>query len=336
MPNDSTHDPVSADEVERLLRQAGRRTTAPPDRREHARAAVRDAWRDTVRTRTRRRAMRLAIPAVAAAAVIAMVTVRQARTPVADVAAGREVTRIVTSTAAVRTTTAAGLRVDAAGDPIPAGATVETPAGVIATFALTGGGELRQNGDAAVRWTGPRRVTLERGEIYVDSESPGGGAIAIETPAGIVRDIGTRFAVRVDARGLHVRVRDGIVRLDTAGGSHQATVGTALSADRSGAVRTGATATVGPEWDWILRGTTFTLEGATLEQFLGWVHADGGLRVEIADAAIAARMGSRVLHGSIAGLTVAEALDAVLPTLGLAHRLDGARVIVSAARDGSS
>jgi hypothetical protein len=26
----------------------------------------------------------------------------------------------------------------------------------------------------------------------------------------------------------------------------------------------------------------------------------------------------------------------VLPTLGLAHRLDGARVIVSAARDGSS
>ena len=88
----------------------------------------------------------------------------------------------------------------------------------------------------------------------------------------------------------------------------------------------------GDEWAWILRGTRFRLEGATLAQFLQWIEVEGGRTVELTDAAIASAADRTVLHGSIAGLSVEEALDAVLPTIGMTYRTDGARVILTRPR----
>lgn len=330
MRDETGPDSVSERAIARLLRGAGHRAAPSPARREQARVAIREAWHDAARSRARRRFVRIALPAAAAAAIV-LLTLRQApMTPPAD--SGAAVARIVASTAAVRVVTGGAVRIAAAGDSVAAGSTVMTPAGTVVSFGLEDGGELRQNGDASIRWTGSRQVTLERGEIYVDSGQTGGGAIAIDTPAGVVSDIGTRFAVRVEGRSLRVRVREGIVRLDSAGRARDVRSGRVLVADGRGGVRVDAAPTFGDEWAWILQGTRFRLEGATLARFLQWIEVEGGRTVELSDAALASAADRTVLHGSIAGLSVEEALDAVLPTIGLTYRIDGARVIVTRPR----
>jgi hypothetical protein len=133
----------------------------------------------------------------------------------------------------------------------------------------------------------------------------------------------------VDGRALRVRVRDGRVRLDSAGRVRDAGAGGLLVADEDGVVRLEAAPTFGADWAWVLRATSFRLEGATLARFLRWVEEEGGRSVDVADAATAAAADRTILHGSIAGLSLEEALDAVLPTIGLTHRADGARVIVA-------
>jgi ferric-dicitrate binding protein FerR (iron transport regulator) len=330
MHDDSAHEPVSDDTLERLLRTAGRRAAPDAQRREQARAAVRDAWRHTKAARVRRRWLRVAVPAAAAAAVVIVMVALQTRRP--DTPAGAPaLARVVTSTAVVRVTTASGTRVAGAGDTIAAGATVDTPADTVATFALEGGGELRQNAGSTVRWIGQRRVAIERGQIYVDSGSPRGGSLVIETFAGLVHDIGTRFDVQIRGRELRVRVRDGVVRLDTGAAAHDAAAGRELVADASAGVRTQSTTTFGAEWDWILRATPFRLEGATLEEFLTWVEIEGGRTVVFADARLRAQTGGTRLHGSIRGLSMDEALDAILPATGLTHHAAGDRIVIARA-----
>jgi ferric-dicitrate binding protein FerR (iron transport regulator) len=329
MQDHSAHEPAGDDAIERLLRTAGRRAAPDAQRREQARAVVRDAWRHTHAARARRRWLRVAVPAAAAAAVLVVVALqtRGVDTP-ADAPA---LARVVTSTAAIRVTTASGTRVVGAGDAIPAGATVDMPADTVATFALEGGGELRQNAGSTVRWIGQRRVAIERGQIYVDSGSPRDGSLLIETFAGLVHDIGTRFDVQVRDRELRVRVRDGIVRLDTGAAAHDAAAGRELVADATAGVRVQTTTTFGAGWDWILRATPFRLEGATLEEFLTWVEIEGGRTVVFADSRLRARAGGTRLHGSIGGLSMDQALDAILPAAGLTHRAAGDRIVITRA-----
>jgi len=329
MQNDSAHEPPGDDAIERLLRTAGRRAAPDAQRREQARAVVRGAWRHTQAARARRRWLRVAVPAAAAAAVLVVVGLqtRGVDTPPDAPVLGR----VVTSTAAIRVTTASGTRVAGAGDAIPAGATVETSADTVTTFALEGGGELRQNADTMVRWIGQRRVAIERGQIYVDSGSPRSESLVIETFAGLVHDIGTRFDVQVRGRELRVRVRDGIVRLDTGAAAHDAAAGRELVADAAAGVRVQTTTTFGAGWDWILRATPFRLEGATLEEFLTWVEIEGGRTVVFADSRLRAQTGGTRLHGSILGLSMDDALDAILPATGLTHHAAGDRIVITRA-----
>ena len=67
----------------------------------------------------------------------------------------------------------------------------------------------------------------------------------------------------------------------------------------------------------------FVLEGATLARFLDWAARQQGWRWTYADPTMRARFDRVVLHGTLEDLTVPEALDAVLPTCGLAVRRAG-------------
>lgn len=318
-----------SDAIERLLRTAGPRTIPDGRRRELARAAVRDAWRDGLRSRSRRRWLTVAVPLAAAASIAVAVLLRR-ELPVAPPAA-TVVARISTATGAVRLSGPAGERTIASADVVHAGDAVETPPGVVATFALEGGGDVRQNGGTAVRWVDARRVSLERGHVYVDSGAPG-RAIDVATSAGTVSDIGTRFDVRAIGDEVRVRVREGIVRLGSGSAAREVTAGQGLIVTPRG-IRDEPVLTYGSDWDWILRGTRFRLEGATLERFVGWVGAEGGRRVEFHPSRLAQEHSAIVLHGSIEGLTMDEALEVAFTAAGLAYRLEGDRVIVSRAGD---
>jgi hypothetical protein len=88
------------------------------------------------------------------------------------------------------------------------------------------------------------------------------------------------------------------------------------------------------EWAWLESiAAPFTIEGAALDTFLRWVSREQGWEWQFRDAAAARHAKGVVLHGSIEGLTPAEALEAVLPTCGMTSQRRGGNLIVGLAPD---
>jgi ferric-dicitrate binding protein FerR (iron transport regulator) len=309
-------------DLERLLRLAGRRPEPSAEGRARARIAVHDAWEAAVSTRTRRRWTLVAWPVLAAAAVL-IAFAQPWRRPGPAVAID------------VGTIAVGGLQIDAhegrAGDVLKSGTTLHTPEGRVAAVTLVGGARVRLNAGTTVRLIGLRRLRLERGQVYVDAGRNEGPDLTIETSAGELRDIGTRFDVSSDGQGVRVRVRDGIVRLTARGRDRDVRAGQEMRAGTNGEVVIGGAVTHGPDWDWILKGAPFAIDGATLEAFLRWVETEGGLVVEFADPALRDRVRSTVLNGSIATLGLEDALAVILPASGLSYRILGDRLVITKA-----
>jgi len=210
---------------------------------------------------------------------------------------------------------------------------------------LTSGVQLRLDASSAARVDSATDVALERGAVYVDSAGahptqPGGSPIGIHTAAGLVRDIGTQFQVRIEARldgpGIRIQVRDGQVRLTSANGvDARAGAGEELFSKADGSIDRRPSAATGSEWAWAERAAPpFAVEGRTLGAFLDWVSREGAWTVTFANRKVSEAARATVLHGRpdlLKGLTPAEALDIVLPTCGLRYRIDihgGHRVVI--------
>ena len=71
-----------------------------------------------------------------------------------------------------------------------------------------------------------------------------------------------------------------------------------------------------------------SLEGRSLRDFLLWIAGENGWQLRYADAAVEEKASTTILHGSIQGLTPEEALSAVLPTSGVAHRLENGVLLI--------
>jgi hypothetical protein len=222
----------------------------------------------------------------------------------------------------------------AAGTRIGPGARVETSNNGRAAFVLTGGVSVRLDQGTAIVLDGHGAVTLERGAVYVDSGGePSAAALAINTPFGSVRHVGTRFEVRLQDSLLRVGVREGTVAVERAGTRWTSRTGEALTLSRSGPPVREMIATFGPDWKWVTDlAEPFHLEGARVPAFLQWVSREQGWRWQLEDPRMLDHIEQIVLHGSIDGLTPEEALSAVLPTCGLTFRLEGDRLIVAIAR----
>lgn len=270
------NDPIAA-----LVRLAGRRPEVGAARTARVRAAVADEWRASTR---RRRWTRVAAAAAVAAAIGGVLLMRprtEAPAPVVERAAVRELT---------------------------------TP-GDATTNVDWNGGTLRLDRDTQLRIDTARTATLLRGAIYYANDTPG-AAVTIRTPFGDVRDVGTRFEVRLQRDAVRVRVRDGavIVRDTTA------RAGTELVADRT-SIASRTIATSGEEWAWIEHAAPpIVLEGKSLDEVLRRVAIEKGLTLE--------RTGpDRTLHGDVP-LSVGEALDAATAAAGVTYRIEGDRLIV--------
>ena len=246
----------------------------------------------------------------------------------------------------------------AAGATLEAGVVVETgepdgDRGVVreanreaGRVALRLGDDLSVRLDAGsrARIVSPTRVDLERGAVYVDSESETANAIEVRTTFGVVRDIGTQFEVRLlygdddgalgevaaAATVLVVRVREGEVRMTTvAGTDHSALAGEQLTARDDGSVEPGTTPLAGESWDWVLTTAAVPdIEGRPLVVFLDWLMREGGWTLDYADATTAERVAEVSLHGTIDGLNAEEAMPMVLEGSGLGFTIDGERFVL--------
>jgi transmembrane sensor len=168
-------------------------------------------------------------------------------------------------------------------------------------------------------------LRLERGAVYVDSDGadPARAPLEVVTAHGRVREIGTRYEVRVGAAAWSVRVRDGRLAVETGTGTHEVDAGARLELGADGATLGTGSDREPPGWDWLLEiAPTLDIEGRSLQAFLAWVARETGWRVRFADEALAAEATRIRLHGTIEGLRPDQAVEVVLPGAGLAHRVE--------------
>jgi ferric-dicitrate binding protein FerR (iron transport regulator) len=319
---DTDRQPAARDDVAPLFQIAGPRPRLPENEVAPLRAQAREVFRRQARRTVRRRRIGWAVGAGLAAAgllLIAGPAVRRLSLPGASEPI---------ATFEMRT---GDVRVSGGPSDSPTllpGTVVTTGRGGRAALRLPAGASLRIDGGSTVRFDSTRTLTLERGAVYTDSGSPAKLAEGIEiaTTFGSVRDVGTQFEVRLlpGAKALRVRVREGKVLVDQAGEIRQAGAGAELVLHADGSLRRADVPVYGPGWDWVQRiAPSLAIENASLADFLHWVSRETGLRWHLAEPDTDPGPEHVILHGSIEGLTVEEALAVVLPGCGYRHRRVG-------------
>jgi ferric-dicitrate binding protein FerR (iron transport regulator) len=315
--------PDDRDDAMRDLLRQPRPSAIDAVRAARVRASVHAAWQDTARRpHTWRRWVAAAAAAVFVVAIaLTLVTwLRERSTP--RTAAPIASTLFVTSEVVFQHDGQA--RAGRVGDGLSPGTRITTHGGR-AAIALANGVELRLDANTAITLDTERSISLTGGALYLDSSHRMGPpeAVAIVARGTVIRDIGTRYEVRLSDQELRVRVRDGRVEVLSAFGMREADRGAQLSVTSSG-IRSGRASTSGADWDWIVRAIPPPqLEGRPLPEFLAWAEREGGRPIRFADPALERANAATIVYGAIEHLTVEEALDVVLPSCGLARHADG-------------
>ena len=215
------------------------------------------------------------------------------------------------------------------GDTLSADSRIATGEATLA-LALVSGPSVRLAPGSEAAFESADRLRLEGGEVYVDSGSAAAtDAWVVATGLGDVRHLGTQYLVALGADGLSVAVREGRIALKPARGAAAQTTAVAgeqlqVARDAPGQVLRTALSPTDARWDWIgAVPAPLEVEGLSLGEFLGWYRRETAreVRLDGVDA------GTR-LHGSVAGMTPDEALEAIAAATELdVRRIDGQVVV---------
>lgn len=222
----------------------------------------------------------------------------------------------------------------AAGTRIRGGQRLESRGNTLVD--IEGGGNLRIARTSLVEIEGADTISLSRGELYVDIP-PGSHATSsfrVVTGAGEFHHLGTQFAVMSDEGQTRLRVREGQVVWRVAGRESTIPAGIEVTIDRDGQASKRPIATAGRAWAWTeAMAPDIDIESRPLIEFLEWFARETGRKVEM-DEATRAHASGILMHGSIKGLTLTEALSAVMSsTTTLNYELPEGVLRVSSARD---
>ena len=218
------------------------------------------------------------------------------------------------------------------GDALGAESVLNTDAGGRVAVRLASGPSLRIDTGTALEVLAEGSLRLQRGTVYVDAgptSSARRSALTIATPRGVVRDVGTQFELRVAEESVRVRVREGAVTLTGDGGAVDVTAGQQVEVDERGRAERRSLAVFGDDWRWTEDlAPTLTIEGRPLRAFLDGIARERGLSLRFVSADLAAAAATVTLNGSIAGMTLDEALVSVLPTCRMRHRIEGGLLVI--------
>lgn len=317
------------DVLGQLLRFAGPRPNAPQDLEVWVRQGVYQEWlRKTRSIRTRRRFTWLA----AAAAMIVAIGLTLLILPSPELS-GVPVASIEKFTGPVELfpggNKSTQIRVHGTTTAVLAGYSVETgPLSRIA-LRLADGSSIRLDHDTRLRLISRTRLALERGAVYVDSNSGGKGESALEvvTAAGIARDIGTQFEVRLIRDSMQVRVREGLVNVDGRQGEYESAAGQQIRIGTDGRATRENISTYGKDWAWVADiAPPFDTDGKPLIELLRWAARETGRELKFVSGKAESAAERTTLHGSMAGFTPETALTAFLATTDLQHQISGAEI----------
>ncbi len=327
--NNDPDDPK--DEIASLLRMAGQRPPVPLEVAERVREATRDHWRREARARKLKRRL-WAGAGLAAAAVLAMglglALLRTSPVPPAGAPAAR--VELVAHPAWARSATPgsspamSGLR---PGDALPSGAEIATESEGSLAILMASGHSVRLDAGTRLRIISGSMLDLQRGALYVDSgrrSDTEGTVLGVRTPRGVVHEIGTQYEIRIREETLRIRVREGAVILESEDESHRVPAGMQVELDGKGDPVLKSIPLYGPEWGWAERiAPMIDLKGRSLRAFLEWVSRERGWALSFDHEETEDASSGILLSGSVEGLTLDEALEAVLPTCGMTFEVEG-------------
>ena len=322
---------MNEEEIIKALRPLKDAPRVPSDRREAAYARVQEAWqaglaeaRPTPEPVADRQGpsgtvRRRGLFAVAASVVMGLA-----------VGLGLWSTRGTAPASIVaRVTAVQGVSALKVGDALTVDSRIVTGEATVA-LALSSGLSVRLAPASESVFESAERLRLDRGRVYVDSGSGAAGdPWVVETGLGEVRHLGTQYLVTIGTDGLAVAVREGRIALQPARGGTAQTTAIAgerlrVAADAPGQILRTALSPTDAQWDWIESvPTSLEVEGLTLGEFLVWYRRETAQAVTLDGVDAATR-----LHGSIAGLTPDEALEAIAAAKDLdVRRVEGQTVV---------
>jgi ferric-dicitrate binding protein FerR (iron transport regulator) len=320
---------VTQDGIEDVLRRSGRRPSVPEERADRVRDAVRARWEGEVERRRRKRNAWIALGVAATAAGIAIGL--RFRSPSVGTGVAAQVSARVEAlvdaawihpASAPPTGAARALRL---GDAIAAGSELGTPERGRVALRTGSGHSVRLDRSSDVRVVSATVLYLARGSVYVDS---GGAAeatatpLTIRTPFGDVRDLGTQFEVSASASTLRVRVREGDVVVSGTASLRIGAGEEAVLSERGDVVRRDLES-FGSEWSWAEEiAPPLDIDGRSAREFLEWVARERGLELRFATPELEVAAPGIVLHGSIRGMTLDQALASILPTCRMSYRIE--------------
>lgn len=317
------------DVTARLLRLAGTPPDPPGARAARVREAVHEAWLMQRRQRMfRRAAVTAAVCAIAATLLIATRLQRVAPRPATAldvvVATG---TRVDGSPTIVRRGAEPAVGLTPAM-PLHVEDVLQTDGASRASLQMADGSSLRLDRQSRIRFVGPAAIELTSGAAYVET-APDSHGFEIRTAMGAVRDLGTAFEVRLFESSLRIRVRTGLVQLQRGTSVTTAEAGTEATITSAG-MKTQPLRPYGADWDWSAGlAPAFAIDGRSLRAYLDHAAAEHGWTVRYASPAVAGSANRIVLHGSVEGLSAEQALDVVLASSGLEHRLRDGELLIS-------
>lgn len=224
--------------------------------------------------------------------------------------------------------------------PISVGETLRESQDILvgggARISIAGGGSLRLTAGTGIFILSDHHIRLNDGDIYVDIPPTPVRQLPfiVQTPAGTFTHIGTQFHVAVRGDQTQVRVREGLVRWQSASGDVVSGAGTQLLIDAQGHATKTDIATTGVDWVWAeALGATFDIENRSLADFLRFIARETGRKLEFASPAVERRASALLLHGSIQRLAPADALSAVMSTTSLRYTLGKTYIRIDSAGD---
>ena len=308
---------MNDEDIEQVLKSAGAREKPPVEVERSVRRRLRAEWLAMVaeKRRGRRRQTALALAAgILAAAIGLWVAAPRLGGPAVTAAT----MTLASGEVRVNSGWLRGWRDIVPGQPLAVGQTLETGRSGRGALALAGGVSARLDHDTLLNITGADQLTLERGALYVDAGPAASpvSRLAVITPSGSVRHIGTQYEVRLMGTDVRLRVREGRVEWRARTGDiERSQTGEQLTIANDGTVERRAMPRYGETWDWIAAtAPVIDIEGLALARFLSWVGRELGREIAYASPQTASDVAGIVVHGSISGLTPTQALDAVLAT----------------------
>ncbi len=320
------------DAVARLLRAAGPRAAVPTEDMARAKQAARAEWlrvAEAEKWRDNGRPWRIALALAASLALVAGAFLWQGSLKTLWSAGPEPIATLEL---------AEGLRLGSegeeaialeAGEPLFPGATIETQSPgegpVRAALRLAGGASLRLKEDSRLRLVSAHVFHLDYGTLYIDA--PGDASLVVQTPLGMMRDIGTQFEVHLPSDGsrLRLRVREGVILLSRGERSHTAQAGSEVEVLPDGSLMEGSVPSHGEIWNWVQANAPgFDTEGRTVLEILHWASREAGWKLEFAEATLEASLAEASVGSSVILRQPEEGIAAALLSsgLGLEHRLE--------------